>query len=54
MPQDKIYMDYSATTPIEPLVVEAMMPFFSDKFGPKHVYPGVIPIIFKLDPDEES
>jgi cysteine desulfurase len=28
-----IYLDYSATTPVDPRVVEAMRPFFSDSFG---------------------
>lgn len=28
-----IYLDYSATTPCDPRVVERMMPFFSDTFG---------------------
>lgn len=29
----KIYMDHSATTPIDPKVMEAMAPYFSEKFG---------------------
>lgn len=28
-----IYMDYNATTPTDPQVVEAMMPFFNEHFG---------------------
>ncbi len=29
----KIYLDHSATTPLDPKVLEAMMPFLTDKFG---------------------
>ena len=28
-----IYMDYNATTPVDPQVVDAMMPFFNEHFG---------------------
>jgi len=28
-----IYMDYHATTPVDPRVLDAMMPFFTQKFG---------------------
>ena len=28
-----IYLDYSATTPVDPRVVAAMTPYFSESFG---------------------
>ncbi len=29
----KVYLDHAATTPVHPKVLEAMMPYFSDRFG---------------------
>lgn len=35
----QVYMDHSATTPVDPAVVEAMLPYFSEKFGnPSSLY----------------
>jgi cysteine desulfurase len=30
---DRIYLDYAATTPLDPEVLQIMLPFFSDEFG---------------------
>jgi cysteine desulfurase len=36
---ERIYLDYAATTPTRPEVVEAMLPYFSDVFGnPSSLY----------------
>src|SRR6476660_4386328 len=29
----RVYLDYNATTPVEPRVLEAMLPYFSGEFG---------------------
>ena len=33
MAEPPIYLDHHATTPCDPRVVEAMMPFFTETFG---------------------
>ena len=39
MPGKFIYLDHAATTPVDPRVVEAMLPFYSEKFGnPSSIY----------------
>jgi cysteine desulfurase len=36
---EQVYLDHSATTPVDPLIVEAMLPYFSEKFGnPSSLY----------------
>lgn len=33
MKKKRVYLDYAATTPVDPRVVRAMAPYFTDKFG---------------------
>lgn len=35
-PRSVVYLDYQATTPTDPRVIEAMLPYFNERFGNPH------------------
>jgi len=34
----KVYLDHNASTPVHPEVVQAMLPYFSERFGKVQIY----------------
>ena len=36
VPREPVYLDYNATTPVDPRVADAMMPWFTERFGNPH------------------
>lgn len=51
----RIYMDHAATTPVRPEVLEAMLPFYSERFGnPSSIYSWGQEALQALDAARES